>query len=113
MTKYEALEKNAVSEPEMPQLENLQYSPIRRNGSLCWGIFGLSHGPQCKDRAMVAEGEELGSNLLRVAQSSPWAPGGPWGSEAPNGCARPHFKPPRSDREMAVTIPQPASTSRP
>jgi hypothetical protein len=45
MTKYEALEKNAVSEPEMPQLENLQYSPIRRNGSLCWGIFGLSHGP--------------------------------------------------------------------
>jgi hypothetical protein len=66
MTKYEALEKNAVSEPEMPQLENLQYSPIRRNGSLCWGIFGLSHGPQCKDRAMVAEGEELGSNLLHV-----------------------------------------------
>jgi hypothetical protein len=55
MTKYEALEKNAVSEPEMPQLENLQYSPIRRNGSLCWGIFGLSHARQCKDRAMVAE----------------------------------------------------------
>jgi len=26
MTKYEALEKNAVSEPEMPQLGNLQYS---------------------------------------------------------------------------------------
>ena len=48
MTKYEALEKNAVSETEMPQLENLQYSPIRRNGPLCWGIFGLSHGPQCK-----------------------------------------------------------------
>jgi hypothetical protein len=55
MTKYEALEKNAVSEPEMPQLENLQYSLIRRNGSLCWGIFGLSHGRQCKDLAMVAE----------------------------------------------------------
>jgi hypothetical protein len=69
MTKYEALEKNAVSEPEMPQLENLQYSPIRRNGSLCWGIFGLSHGPQCKDRAMVAEGEELGSNLLHVGST--------------------------------------------
>jgi hypothetical protein len=55
----------------MPQLENLQYSPIRRNGSLCWGIFGLSHGAQ-KDRAMVAEGEELGSNLLPVGQGSRW-----------------------------------------
>lgn len=68
MTKYEALEKNTVSEPEMPQLENLQYSPIRRNGSLCCGIFGLSYGRQCKDRAMVAEGEELGSNLLQENQ---------------------------------------------
>jgi hypothetical protein len=68
MTKYEALEKNAVSEPEKPQLENLQYSPIRRNGSLCCGIFGLSYGRQCKDRAMVAEGEELGSNLLQENQ---------------------------------------------
>ena len=72
MTKYEALEKNAVSEPEMPQLENLQYSLIRRNGSLCWGIFGLSHGRQCKDRAILAEGEQLGSNLLRVSQRSRW-----------------------------------------
>jgi hypothetical protein len=26
MTKYEALEKNAVSEPKMPKLGNLQYS---------------------------------------------------------------------------------------
>jgi hypothetical protein len=70
MTKYEALEKNTVSEPEMPQLENLQYSPICRNGSLCWGIFGLSYRRQCKDRAMVAEGEQLGSNLLRERQRS-------------------------------------------
>jgi hypothetical protein len=60
MTKYEALEKNTVSEPEMPQLENLQYSPIRRNGSLCCGIFGLSYGRQCKDRAMVAERVSFG-----------------------------------------------------
>jgi hypothetical protein len=59
MTKYEALEKNAVSEPEMPQLENLQYSPICRNGSLCWGIFDLSHGRQCEDRTMLAEGERF------------------------------------------------------
>jgi hypothetical protein len=41
MTKYEALEKNAVSEPKMPQLGNLQYSRISRKASLYWEIFGL------------------------------------------------------------------------
>jgi hypothetical protein len=30
---------------------------------------------------MLAEGEELGSNLLRVAQSSLWGPGGPLGGQ--------------------------------
>ena len=29
----------------------------------------------------LAEGEELGSNLLRVAQSSLWGPGGPPGGQ--------------------------------
>jgi hypothetical protein len=41
MTKYEALEKNAVSEPEMPQLGNLQYSRHSRKASLYWEILGL------------------------------------------------------------------------
>ena len=41
MTKYEALEKNAVSEPKMPPLGNLKYSRNSRKASLCWEIFGL------------------------------------------------------------------------
>jgi hypothetical protein len=41
MTKYEALEKNAVSEPKMLQLGNLQYSRCSRKASVYWGIFGL------------------------------------------------------------------------
>jgi hypothetical protein len=41
MTKYEALEKNAVSEPKMLQLGNLQYSRCSRKASVYWEIFGL------------------------------------------------------------------------
>jgi hypothetical protein len=41
MTKYEALEKNAVSEPKMSQLDNLKYSRHSRKASLYWEIFGL------------------------------------------------------------------------
>src|SRR5258708_37931046 len=40
-TRYEALEKNAVSKPKMPQLGNLQYSCSSRKASLCWEIFPL------------------------------------------------------------------------
>jgi hypothetical protein len=43
--KYEALEKNAVSGPEMPQLDNLRYGCNSRKASLYWEIFGLfNHG---------------------------------------------------------------------
>jgi hypothetical protein len=41
MTKYEALEKNAIAEPEMPPPGNLQYSRHSRKASLYWEIFGL------------------------------------------------------------------------
>jgi hypothetical protein len=41
MTKYEALEKNAVSEPKMPPFGNLKYSRNSRKASLYWEIFGL------------------------------------------------------------------------
>ena len=44
MTKYEALEKNDVSEPKMPQLGNLQYSRNCRKAPLYWEIFGLFIG---------------------------------------------------------------------
>ena len=38
-TKYEALEKSAVSQLKMQQLGNLQHSRYSRNASLCWEIF--------------------------------------------------------------------------
>jgi hypothetical protein len=41
MSKYEALEKNAVSEPKMQQLGNLKYSRSSRKVPLYWEIFGL------------------------------------------------------------------------
>jgi hypothetical protein len=41
MTKYEALEKNAVSAPKMPPLGNLKYSRNSRKASFYWEIFGL------------------------------------------------------------------------
>ena len=41
MSKYEALEKNAVSEPKMQQLGNLKYSRNFRKAPLYWDIFGL------------------------------------------------------------------------
>jgi hypothetical protein len=41
MTKYEALEKNAVSEPKILQLDNLQYSRSSRKASLYWETLGL------------------------------------------------------------------------
>jgi hypothetical protein len=41
MTKYEALEKNAVSEPKTPQLGSLQYSRSSRKAPLYWKLFGL------------------------------------------------------------------------
>ena len=40
-TKYEALEKNAVSESKMLQLGNLQYSRCSRKAPPYWEIFGL------------------------------------------------------------------------
>jgi hypothetical protein len=40
-TKYEALEKNAVSEPKMAQLRNLRYRRNYRKAPFYWEIFGL------------------------------------------------------------------------
>jgi hypothetical protein len=41
MTKYEGLEKNAVSETVKMQLVNRQYSRRSRKASAYWEIFGL------------------------------------------------------------------------
>ena len=40
-TKYEALEKNAVSRPIVPKIGNLRYSRDPRKPHFCSGIFGL------------------------------------------------------------------------
>jgi hypothetical protein len=68
MTKYEALEKNGVSEPKMPQLGNLKYSRNSRKAPLSWEISGLFINGEIWARVSLAEGEELGSNLLHVGR---------------------------------------------
>jgi hypothetical protein len=73
-TKYEALEKNAVSRPIVPKIGNLRYSRDPRKPLFCLGIFGLFVDAKARTPGRVAEGEELGSNLLRVFQSSPARP---------------------------------------
>src|SRR5882724_9723154 len=44
MTKYEALEKNAVSNRKMRLLTNLRYGQSQVNGSVFWGVSG-TEGP--------------------------------------------------------------------
>ena len=68
ITKYEASEKNAVSETEMPHLGNLKDSRNSRKAPVYWEIFGLSTSGDLGALVSVAEGEELGSNLLHVGQ---------------------------------------------
>ena len=76
MTKYEALEKNAVFNRKMRLLTNLRYGQSQVNGS----VFGAF--PVLKARAFyqttgaLAEGEELGSNLLQVLHRRPAELGG-------------------------------------
>jgi hypothetical protein len=67
-TKYEALEKNAVSRPILPKIGNLRYSRDPRKPHFCSGIFGLFVDPEAWTLGRVAEGEELGSNLLQVIE---------------------------------------------
>jgi hypothetical protein len=76
MTKYEALEKNVVSNHKLPSLRQSLVRSFTWNVSVCWGFWGGSTELNSRLPGSMAEGEELGSNLLRVAQSSPGYPGG-------------------------------------
>src|SRR5260221_2879538 len=67
-TKYEALEKNAVSRPIVPKIANLRYSRDPRKPHFCSGIFGLFVDAEAWTLGRVAEGEELGSNLLPLSE---------------------------------------------
>ena len=78
MTKYEALEKNAVSEPEMPQPGDLHYSRNSRKPHFIGRFSAYSLMEKLGGRNEWREGEELGSNLLRVTQSNLGDPGGLW-----------------------------------
>ena len=69
-TWYEASEKNAVSETKMPQLSNLKYSCSYRNAPIYWGFSAHPSMEKSGRRIWVAEGEELGSNPLRMNQCS-------------------------------------------
>jgi hypothetical protein len=60
------LEKNVVSEPKYRNSGNLKYSGNSRNAPLRLKIFGLFVNGEIKMRASLADGEELGSNLLHV-----------------------------------------------
>jgi hypothetical protein len=60
----------------MPQLSNLKYSCSYRNTPIYWGFSAHPSMKKSGRRIWVAEGEELGSNLLRVTQSSLGDPGG-------------------------------------
>jgi hypothetical protein len=75
-SRYKALEKNPLSgRREEPRGTAFTFS-IRKNVPEIqgfWAVISISrNGP----RMQLAEGEELGSNLLRVAQSSLGDPGG-------------------------------------
>jgi hypothetical protein len=60
----------------MAQLRNLQYRRNYRKAPFYWEIFGRSDDGEIGMLVSLAEREELGSNLLRVAQSSLGDPGG-------------------------------------
>ncbi len=60
----------------MPQLSNLKYSCSYRNAPIYWGFSAHPSMEKSGRRIWVAEGEELGSNLLHVAQRTPANSGG-------------------------------------
>jgi hypothetical protein len=72
MTKYEALEKNVVSNRKLPSLRQSLVRSVTQKVSVCWGFWGWSTVIDSRLPGSMAEGEELGSNLLRVAKSGLW-----------------------------------------
>jgi hypothetical protein len=62
MTRYEALEKNAVSEPKALHLGNLWYGRTSRKAPLCWEIFSLFIGGEIE--ALGSMAERVGFELM-------------------------------------------------
>ena len=76
MTKYEALEKNVVSNHKLPSLRQSLVRSFTWNVSVCWGFWGGSTELNSRLPGSMAEGEELGSNLLHVGQGTAASSGG-------------------------------------
>jgi hypothetical protein len=76
MTKYEALEKNVVSNRKLSSLRQSLVRSVSQKVSVCWGFWGWSTELDSRLPWLMAEGEELGSNLLHGAHSSLWGSGG-------------------------------------
>jgi hypothetical protein len=64
MTKYEALEKNVVSSRNLPSLRQSLVRSVTQKVSVCCGFWGWSTELDGRLPWSMAEGEELGSNLL-------------------------------------------------
>jgi hypothetical protein len=82
-----------------------KYSRNSPKASLHWEIFDLIIVREIGWPVSVAEGEELGSNLLHVAQSSPGDPGGSGSLKL----GRRSEIPGQTGRWLYVTAPQPAA----
>lgn len=83
----------------MAQLRNLRYRRNYRKAPFYWEIFGLPDDREIGMLVSLAEGEDLGSNLLRVFQSSLGSPEGRGSQreapEASSGCLSGSFLSPR------------------
>ena len=71
MTKYEAFEKNVVSNRKLSSLRQSLVRSVTHEVSVYWGFWGWSTELDSRLPRLMAEGEELGSNLLHVGQGTP------------------------------------------
>ena len=69
--KYEALEKNVVFNGKLPSLRQSLVRSFSKKVSVCWRFWGRSTEFDGGLPSPMAEGEELGSNLLYVGQRNP------------------------------------------
>jgi hypothetical protein len=74
--KYEALEKNVVSNGKLPSFRQSLVRSFSYKVSVCWGFWGRPTEFDGRLPRSMAEGEELGSSLLQVLHRRPTELGG-------------------------------------
>jgi hypothetical protein len=77
MTKYEAFERNVVSNRKLSSLRQSLVRSVTQKVSVCWGFWGWSTELDSRLPRLLAEGEELGSKLLHTARVDATAKGKP------------------------------------